>query len=245
MTTWVPMFLFVILFGLSMDYEVFPLSRIREAYDATGDNSASVAHGLARTARVITAAAAIMVVVFMANVVGANVSVKQIGLGLAVAVLIDATLVRMVLVPAVMELLARRTGGCPGRWPGCCRRPPCPRTSPWPGSGSWPGPPGSSWRATRESRKSRPGPGREGVPGAAGSRPSGAGHYAARGCCPGLPPAPSLMTLAPGGNWNSEAGGEVVYHSIGMVTEPWQRKTEPRMPGLGAQIVLTPKPAVR
>jgi uncharacterized membrane protein YdfJ with MMPL/SSD domain len=104
-TTWVPMFLFVILFGLSMDYEVFLLSRIREVYDATGDNAASVARGLARTARVITAAAAIMVVVFLSFVLGANVAVKQIGLGLAVAVLIDATLVRMVLVPAVMELL--------------------------------------------------------------------------------------------------------------------------------------------
>src|SRR5712675_3583857 len=99
------MFLFVILFGLSMDYEVFLLSRIREEYDATGDNAASVAHGLARTARVITAAAAIMVAVFLSFVLGANVSVKQIGLGLAVAVLIDATVVRMVLVPAVMELL--------------------------------------------------------------------------------------------------------------------------------------------
>ena len=106
-TTWVPMFLFVILFGLSMDYEVFLLSRIRESYDATGDNAASVATGLARTARVITAAAAIMVVVFLSFVLGANVSVKQVGLGLAVAVLIDATLVRMVLVPAVMELLGK------------------------------------------------------------------------------------------------------------------------------------------
>jgi RND superfamily putative drug exporter len=104
-TTWVPMFLFVILFGLSMDYEVFLLSRIRESYDATGDNAASVATGLARTARVITAAAAIMIVVFLAFVLGADVSVKQVGLGLAVAVLIDATVVRMVLVPAVMELL--------------------------------------------------------------------------------------------------------------------------------------------
>ncbi|HTT50046.1 MAG TPA: MMPL family transporter [Streptosporangiaceae bacterium] len=106
-TTWVPMFLFVILFGLSMDYEVFLLSRIRESYDATGDNAASVATGLARTARVITAAAAIMVVVFLSFVLGANVSVKQVGLGLAVAVLIDATVVRMVLVPAVMELLGK------------------------------------------------------------------------------------------------------------------------------------------
>ncbi len=104
-TTWVPMFLFVILFGLSMDYEVFLLSRIREEYDRTGDNTAAVASGLARTARVISAAAIIMVVVFLSFVLGADVSVKQIGLGLAVAVLIDASVVRLVLVPAVMELL--------------------------------------------------------------------------------------------------------------------------------------------
>jgi uncharacterized membrane protein YdfJ with MMPL/SSD domain len=113
-TTWVPMFLFVILFGLSMDYEVFLMSRIREEYDATGDNAASVARGLARTARVITAAAAIMVVVFLSFVLGADVSVKQIGLGLAVAVLIDATVVRMVLVPAVMELLGKANWWLPG-----------------------------------------------------------------------------------------------------------------------------------
>ena len=113
-TTWVPMFLFVILFGLSMDYEVFLLSRIRESYDATGDNAASVAHGLARTARVITAAAAIMIVVFLSFVAGADVSVKQIGLGLAVAVFIDATLVRMVLVPGVMELLGKANWWLPG-----------------------------------------------------------------------------------------------------------------------------------
>ncbi len=113
-TTWVPIFLFVILFGLSMDYEVFLLSRIRESYDATGDNAAAVATGLARTARVITAAAAIMVVVFLSFVLGANVSVKQVGLGLAVAVLIDATVVRMVLVPAVMELLGQANWWLPG-----------------------------------------------------------------------------------------------------------------------------------
>jgi RND superfamily putative drug exporter len=101
------MFLFVILFGLSMDYEVFLLSRIREEYDRTGDNTAAVARGLARTARVISAAATIMVAVFLSFVLGADVSVKQIGLGLAVAVLIDATVVRLVLVPAVMELLGR------------------------------------------------------------------------------------------------------------------------------------------
>jgi len=104
-TTWVPMFLFVILFGLSMDYEVFLLSRIREEWDATGDNRRAVTNGLVSTARVITAAAAIMVVVFLSFVLTPDVAVKQIGLGLAVAVLIDATVVRLVLVPAVMELL--------------------------------------------------------------------------------------------------------------------------------------------
>jgi uncharacterized membrane protein YdfJ with MMPL/SSD domain len=104
-TTWVPVFLFVILFGLSMDYEVFLLSRIREAYLAGHDNSAAVARGLASTARVISAAAAIMVVVFLSFDITPDVSVKQVGLGLAVAVLIDATVVRLVLVPAVMELL--------------------------------------------------------------------------------------------------------------------------------------------
>jgi uncharacterized membrane protein YdfJ with MMPL/SSD domain len=113
-TTWVPMFLFVILFGLSMDYEVFLLSRIKEEYDRTGDNSASVARGLARTARVISAAAAIMVAVFASFVLGADVSVKQIGLGLAVAVLVDATVVRLVLVPAIMELLGRANWWLPG-----------------------------------------------------------------------------------------------------------------------------------
>ena len=114
-TTWVPMFLFVILFGLSMDYEVFLLSRIREEYDATGDNARAVANGLASTARVITAAAAIMVVVFLSLVITPDVSVKQIGLGLAVAVLIDATVVRLVLVPAVMELLGDANWWLPRR----------------------------------------------------------------------------------------------------------------------------------
>jgi uncharacterized membrane protein YdfJ with MMPL/SSD domain len=106
-TTWVPVFLFVILFGLSMDYEVFLLSRIREEYDRSGSNSLAVARGLSSTARVISAAAAIMVVVFLSFVATPDVSVKQIGLGLAVAVLVDATVVRLVLVPSVMELLGR------------------------------------------------------------------------------------------------------------------------------------------
>ena len=106
-TTWVPVFLFVILFGLSMDYEVFLLSRIRESYLETGSNSRAVASGLGSTARVISAAAAIMVVVFLSFDLTPDVSVKQVGLGLAVAVLIDATVVRLVLVPAVMEMLGK------------------------------------------------------------------------------------------------------------------------------------------
>ena len=101
----VPMIMFAILFGLSMDYEVFLLSRIREEYVRTGDNAAAVADGLAATARVITAAAAIMVFVFGVFIFDPNIFIKQIGLGLTTAVLVDATVVRMVLVPATMELL--------------------------------------------------------------------------------------------------------------------------------------------
>jgi RND superfamily putative drug exporter len=102
---WAPVFIFAIVFGLSMDYEVFLLSRIREEYDRTGDNATAVADGLALTARVITAAALIMFCVFGSFVLGSEVALKLMGLGLAVAVLIDATVVRMVLVPATMELL--------------------------------------------------------------------------------------------------------------------------------------------
>jgi RND superfamily putative drug exporter len=104
-TTWVPLFVFPILFGLSTDYEVFLVSRIREEYDAGADTREAVRRGLASTARIITAAAAIMVLVFLTVLLGDDPAVKQFGLGLAVAVLLDATLVRMVLVPALMELL--------------------------------------------------------------------------------------------------------------------------------------------
>ncbi len=102
---WVPMMLFTILFGLSMDYEVFLLSRVREEYLVSHDNAEAVANGLAATARVITAAAAIMIAVFSSFVLGDLRVLKLLGLGLATAVFIDATLVRMVLVPATMELL--------------------------------------------------------------------------------------------------------------------------------------------
>jgi RND superfamily putative drug exporter len=112
---WVPMMLFAIVFGLSMDYEVFLLSRMKEEYDRTRNNATAVADGLASTARVITAAALIMVAVFSAFVLGDDRALKLFGLGLAVAVLIDATVVRMVLVPATMELLGDRNWYIP-KW---------------------------------------------------------------------------------------------------------------------------------
>jgi RND superfamily putative drug exporter len=111
----VPMMMFAILFGLSMDYEVFLLSRVREEYDRTGDNALAVADGLASTARVITAAALIMVTVFASFILGDIATVKLFGLGLATAILVDATVVRMVLVPATMELLGDRNWWFP-RW---------------------------------------------------------------------------------------------------------------------------------
>jgi len=112
---WIPLMLFTILFGLSMDYEVFLLSRIREEWLRTGDNATAVADGLAQTGRVITAAAAIMFCVFGSFVIGDVRVLKVFGLGLAAAVLIDATIVRMVLVPATMELLGGANWWFP-RW---------------------------------------------------------------------------------------------------------------------------------
>ncbi len=110
-----PIMMFAIVFGLSMDYEVFLLSRVKEEYDLTGNPQTSVADGLAATARVITAAAAIMVVVFGSFLMEENRIVKLFGMGLAIAVLLDATLVRMLLVPATMELLGHRNWWLP-RW---------------------------------------------------------------------------------------------------------------------------------
>jgi RND superfamily putative drug exporter len=102
-----PVMMFAILFGLSMDYEVFLVSRIREEYLKHGDTRRAVADGLAKTARVITAAAAIMVVVFLAFLAAPDAFLKLFGLGLASAIFLDATLVRMVLVPAVMQILGK------------------------------------------------------------------------------------------------------------------------------------------
>jgi RND superfamily putative drug exporter len=108
-----PVMMFAILFGLSMDYEVFLVSRIREEYLKHGDTRRAVADGLAKTARVITAAAAIMVVVFLAFLAAPDVFLKLFGIGLASAIFLDATLVRMVLVPAVMQLLGNRNWWIP------------------------------------------------------------------------------------------------------------------------------------
>lgn len=103
-----PVFLFAILFGLSMDYHVFLLSRIQERFLQTGDNAAAVAHGLRSTAHIITGAAAIMMAVFSGFALGEMIALQQVGFGLAVAVFLDATVVRSVLVPASMELLGSR-----------------------------------------------------------------------------------------------------------------------------------------
>ncbi len=112
---WLPLFLFSVLFGLSMDYQVFLLSRIRERYDLTGDNRAAVSFGLRSTGGIITGAALIMVAVFGGFALGKLVFLQEMGFGLAIAVLIDATIVRSVLVPAAMKLLGNRNWYLP-RW---------------------------------------------------------------------------------------------------------------------------------
>jgi RND superfamily putative drug exporter len=109
-----PIMMFAILFGLSMDYEVFLLSRIREEYLKTGDNGRAVADGLSATARVITAAAAIMCTFFLSFVLGDNIIIKLFGIGFASAIFIDATLIRMVIVPSTMELLGDANWWLPG-----------------------------------------------------------------------------------------------------------------------------------
>ena len=112
---WVPLFLFAVLFGLSMDYHVFLLSRIREVYTRTGDNTESVAHGVASTARMITGAALIIIAVFCGFAVGDTLAFQQMGFGVAVSLLIDATIIRSVLLPASMKLLGDRNWYLP-KW---------------------------------------------------------------------------------------------------------------------------------
>jgi RND superfamily putative drug exporter len=116
-TSWLPLFLFVVLFGLSMDYHVFILSRIRETYDRTHDTAEAIAHGIKTTAGVVTAAAVVMVFVFLTFATLSMTSLKEMGVGLAVAVLLDATLVRAVLLPATMKVLGERNWYLP-RWLG-------------------------------------------------------------------------------------------------------------------------------
>jgi RND superfamily putative drug exporter len=112
--SFVPVLMFAVLFGLSMDYEVFLVSRMREAWNRTRDNSRAITEGLAGTGRVITAAAAIMIAVFAAFVPSPDVVLKVIGVGMAAAILVDATVVRMLLVPSVMHLLGRANWWMPG-----------------------------------------------------------------------------------------------------------------------------------
>jgi RND superfamily putative drug exporter len=114
-TSWVPPFLFSILFGLSMDYEVFLLTRVREHYDLHGDDRAAVAWGLSRTGGIITAAAAIMIVVFLSFLLNRLIPIKESSLGLAVAVFLDATIVRIILVPAFMRIAGKWNWWLP-RW---------------------------------------------------------------------------------------------------------------------------------
>ncbi|MFF5260173.1 MMPL family transporter [Actinomadura viridis] len=113
--SFVPLFMFALIFGLSMDYEVFLLSRIREEYDRTGDPHESVVTGIASTARLITSAALIMIFVFASFVPQPDTTVKMLALGLAIAVAVDATIVRLVLVPALMSLLGHANWWFPGR----------------------------------------------------------------------------------------------------------------------------------
>ena len=116
MTSWLPLFLFVILFGLSMDYHVLILSRVREAYDAGMTTEQAVADGIRATASVVTSAAIVMVGVFAIFATLGMIDFKMMGVGLAVAILLDATIVRAVLLPATMRLLGPWNWYLP-RWP--------------------------------------------------------------------------------------------------------------------------------
>ena len=129
---WIPIFLFAMLFGLSMDYEVFLVTRMREAWDETGDNVRAVGLGLERTGRIISAAAIIMVAAFSGFVAGRVVGLQEFGLGLAVAILFDATIVRVLLVPSLMALFGRWNWWLPSRVARVVRVPPSPLETPAP-----------------------------------------------------------------------------------------------------------------
>jgi RND superfamily putative drug exporter len=121
---WIPIFLFAMLFGLSMDYEVFLVTRMREAWDETHDNVRSVGLGLERTGRIISAAAIVMVAAFSGFVAGRIVGLQEFGLGLAVAIFVDATIVRVLLVPSLMAILGRWNWWLPSRVARVVRVPP-------------------------------------------------------------------------------------------------------------------------
>jgi len=121
---WIPIFLFAMLFGLSMDYEVFLVTRMREAWDETHDNVRAVGLGLERTGRIVTAAAIIMVAAFSGFVAGRIVGLQEFGIGLAVAIFVDATIVRVLLVPSLMALFGRWNWWLPGRVARVVRVPP-------------------------------------------------------------------------------------------------------------------------
>ena len=120
--SYVPMMMFAIVFGLSMDYEIFLLSRIAEAWHRTGDNRLAVGEGLSATARVISAAALIMTAVFLSFTASPTVVVKMLALGLAISVIVDATVVRLVLVPSAMFLMGRTNWWIPRRLDGLLPR---------------------------------------------------------------------------------------------------------------------------
>jgi RND superfamily putative drug exporter len=127
---WIPIFLFAMLFGLSMDYEVFLVTRMRESWDHVHDNARAVAHGLERTGRIITAAAVIMVAAFSGLMAGSVVGLQQFGFGLAIAILLDATLVRAILVPALMAVFGRWNWWLPARVARVARVAPSPLEQP-------------------------------------------------------------------------------------------------------------------
>jgi RND superfamily putative drug exporter len=114
-TTWVPLAIFAFLYGLSMDYEVFILSRMREEYDATGDTDEAVIRGLGRTGRLVTSAALILFLAFVALGAGPNTEMKILATGLAAGILLDATVVRALVVPALVTLFGRWNWWLPGR----------------------------------------------------------------------------------------------------------------------------------
>ena len=135
---WAPIVLFAILFGLSMDYEIFMLSRVQDSYERTGDPRGAIADGLAATARIITAAAAIMIAVAAGFALDPSVTVKIVGVGMASAILVDVTIGRLLLVPAAMALLGAATGTCPAGWNGYSpagQRPPALQPNPGPAPG--------------------------------------------------------------------------------------------------------------